>query len=202
MTDGDFDDSYNDDLHDSEMWADEDEVIRVTDVLMDYAATLDYAGIDGITSDGDEYEMGDLMIRARNMIADGNISGGNIEFASTHIEQSETYRRAAKVSYDRMQQLLKPVAVKDGQPVYKIHSSELWTSCIHAIVLAHGAGQSSLIGLAARTAVDNVIYHLPDATPEDFEGIIFQTSQRNLLKWMEEASYIYYCLTRPAARNA
>ncbi len=202
MTDPDFDDSYDDDLYDSELWADEDEVIRVTNVLLDYAGTLDYAGIDGITSDGDEYEMGDLMIRARNMIADGSISEDNIEFAVTNAAQSEAHRKAAKVSYERMQQLLKPVTVKDGQPVYKIHSSELWTSCMHAIVLAHGAGQSSLIGLAARTAVDNVIYQLPDATPEDFDGVIFQTGQRNLLKWMEEASYIYYCLTRPAARNA
>lgn len=202
MTDGDFDDSYDDDLYDSELWADEDEVTRVTNVLLDYATTLDYAGIDGITSDGDEYEMGDLMIRARNMIADGNISEGNIEFGETHVEQSEAHKQAAKISYGRMQQILKPVAVRDGQPIYKVHSSELWTACIHAIVLAHGAGQSSLIGLAARTAVDNVIYQLPDATPEDFDGVTFQTGQRNLLKWMEEASYIYYCLTRPAARNA
>lgn len=202
MTDGDFDDGYDDDLFDSEFWADEDEVIRVTNILMDYAATLDYAGIDGIASDGDEYEMGDLMIRARNMIANGSISASNIEFAVTNAEQSETHKQAARDSFERMQQSLKPVAVKDGQPVYKIHSAELWTSCIHAIVLAHGAGQSSLIGLAARTAVDNVIYQLPDATPEDFDGVIFKTGQRNLLKWMEEASYIYYCLTRPAARNA
>lgn len=202
MTDGDFDDGYDDDLFDSEFWADEDEVIRVTNILMDYAATLDYAGIDGIASDGDEYEMGDLMIRARNMIANGSISASNIEFAVTNAEQSETHKQAARASFERMQQSLKPVAVKDGQPVYKIHSAELWTSCIHAIVLAHGAGQSSLIGLAARTAVDNVIYQLPDATPEDFDGVIFKTGQRNLLKWMEEASYIYYCLTRPAARNA
>lgn len=202
MTDGDFDDGYDDDLFDSEFWADEDEIIRVTNILMDYAATLDYAGIDGIASDGDEYEMGDLMIRARNMIANGSISASNIEFAVTNAEQSETHKQAARDSFERMQQSLKPVAVKDGQPVYKIHSAELWTSCIHAIVLAHGAGQSSLIGLAARTAVDNVIYQLPDATPEDFDGVIFKTGQRNLLKWMEEASYIYYCLTRPAARNA
>lgn len=202
MTDGDFDDGYDDDLFDSEFWADEDEIIRVTNILMDYAATLDYAGIDGIASDGDEYEMGDLMIRARNMIANGSISASNIEFAVTNAEQSETHKQAARASFERMQQSLKPVAVKDGQPVYKIHSAELWTSCIHAIVLAHGAGQSSLIGLAARTAVDNVIYQLPDATPEDFDGVIFKTGQRNLLKWMEEASYIYYCLTRPAARNA
>lgn len=202
MTDGDFDDGYDDDLFDSEFWADEDEVIRVTNILMNYAATLDYAGIDGIASDGDEYEMGDLMIRARNMIANGSISASNIEFAVTNAEQSETHKQAARDSFERMQQSLKPVAVKDGQPVYKIHSAELWTSCIHAIVLAHGAGQSSLIGLAARTAVDNVIYQLPDATPEDFDGVIFKTGQRNLLKWMEEASYIYYCLTRPAARNA
>lgn len=202
MTDPDFDDSYDDGLYNSEMWVDDNEVIRVTNVLLDFAATLDYTGIEGIASDGDEYELGDLMIRARNMIASGNISESNIEFAGTHAEQSEAHKRAAKISYGRMQHLLKPAAVKDGQPIYKIHSSELWTSCIHAIVLAHGAGQSALIGLAARTAVDNVIYHLPDATPEDFDGVIFQTGQRTLLKWMEEASYIYYCLTRPAARNA
>lgn len=202
MTEGDFDDNCDDDLFGSELRANEDEILRVTNPLLDYAATLDYTGVDGITSDGDEYEMGDLMIRARNMIAAGHISESNIGFASTHAEQSEVHKRAAKVSFERIQKLLKPVAVKDGLPVYKIHSSELWTSCIHAIVLAHGAGQSALIGLAARTAVDNVIYNLPDATPEDFDGVIFQTSQRNLLKWMEEASYIYYCLTRSAARNA
>ena len=201
MTDPDYDDSYDDDLYDSDLWA-EDEVIRVTNVLMDYAATLDYTGIDGITSDGEEYELGDLMIRARNMIAAGIISEETTEFCETHIEQSDAHKQAAKLSFERMQQLLKPVAMKDGQPIYKVHSTELWTSCIHAIVLAHGAGQSALIGLAARTAVDNVIYHLPDATPKDFDGIIFQTGQRNLLKWMEEASYIYYCLIRPAARNA
>src|SRR5690606_16442392 len=101
MTDGDFDDGYDDDLFDSEFWADEDEVIRVTNILMNYAATLDYAGIDGIASDGDEYEMGDLMIRARNMIANGSISASNIEFAVTNAEQSETHKQAARDSFER-----------------------------------------------------------------------------------------------------
>src|SRR5690606_29799098 len=119
-----------------------------------------------------------------------------------NIEQAEKHRIAARSAYKTMQHNLHSVAYEDGQPIYEIESAELWVSCIHAIVVTYGSSQSGLTALAARTTVDNLIYHLPDATPEDFNTVTFRTNERTILRWLEEAGYIYHCLTHTAAGDA
>jgi hypothetical protein len=209
MNDDNFDDSqddYWDDYHDSERWVDDlaadADNASVTNLLKAYADTLSYTGIDGITTDGDEYEQRDLMARARDMIAGGKISEDSANFAKENPEQSEKHRTAARSAYKTMQPNLHSVAYEDGQPIYEVESSELWVSCIHAIVVNYGSNQSGVTALAARTIVDNLIYHLPDVTPEDFKAITFRTNERTILRWLEEASYVYYALTHTAAGDA
>ena len=199
MNDDDFDDGY-DDFFDEELSG--AEIVHETNALKLYADTLSYKGIDGITSDGDEYELRDLMTRARDMIAGGKISEDAAHFAKSNTEQGQKHRTAALSAYKTMQHHLQAVAYEDGKPVFELESAELWVSCIHAIVVTYGSTQSGLTALAARTTVDNLIYHLPDATPDDFKGFTFRTSERTILRWLEEAGYIYYALTHPAAGDA
>jgi hypothetical protein len=208
MNDDEFDDNQEDYHYDydNDRWIDDlagsEDHANVPSVLKVYADTLGYAGIDGISTDGDEYELRDLMTRARDMIAGGKISEENARFAQENTVQGEKHRKAARSAYDTMASNLQAVAYEHGQPIYEIESAELWVSCIHAIVVTYGSNQSGLTALAARTAVDNLIYHLPDTTPDDFKAITFRTSRSKLLKWLEEAGYIYYTLTHSATGNA
>jgi hypothetical protein len=206
MNDDEFDDSQEDYHYDNDSWVDDfaasDDRANVPNVLKDYADTLNFAGIDGITTDGDEYELRDLMTQARDMIAGGKISEANARFAQDNTAQGEKHRRAARSAYDTMARNLQAVAYENGQPIYEIESAELWVSCIHAIVVTYGSGQSGLTALAARTTVDNLIYHLPDSTPDDFKAITFRASRSKILKWLEEAGYIYYVLTQSTTGNA
>lgn len=200
MNDDEFDDNYDDDLFDD--FIDSEDANHAANALKDYADTLSYTGINGITTDGDEFELRDLMARARDMIAGGKISEDNAKFAKANTEQAEKHRIAARSAYKTMQHNLHSVAYEDGLPIYEIESAELWVSCIHAIVVTYGSSQSGLTALAARTTVDNLIYHLPDATPEDFNTVTFRTNERTILRWLEEAGYIYHCLTHTAAGDA
>ena len=207
MNDDEFDDGQEDYPYDyDDGWIDDlaasGDHANVTNKLKLYADTLGYAGIDGITTDGDEFELRDVMTRARDMIASGTISEDCANFAQENTLQGEKHRIAARSAYDTMARNLQAVAYENEQPIYEIDSAELWVSCIHAIVVTYGSNQSGLTALAARTMVDNLIYHLPDSTSDDFNTITFRTTRSTILKWLEEAGYIYYVLTHSTTGNA
>lgn len=196
MNDDESDDRYDDDIF-NDLPESED-----TGVLKNYADSLNYTGVSGITTDGDEYELRDLMTRARDMVAGGKISEESAQFLQENGEQGEKHRQGAQVAYKTMLQDLQAVAYKDGKPIYEIDSTELWVSCVRAIVTIYSARQSSLTTLAARTLVDNLIYHLPDGTQQDFQSITFRTDERTILRWLEEACYVYYTLTHTVHGDA
>lgn len=207
MSDDDFDDNQEDYSYDyDDEWIDDlasggDHSI-VANKLKLYADTLDYGGIDGIATDGDEYELRDLITLARDLIAGGKISEDNAHFARVNTTQGEKHRLAARAAFDTMARNLQAVSYENDQPVYELNSSELWVACIHAIVVTYGSNQSGLTALAARTLVDHLIYHMPDSIAEDADSMTFRAPGRAIIRWLEEAGYVYYVLTHSATGNA
>ena len=205
MSDDDFDDNPEDYSYD-DGWIDDlvngGNHSMVANKLIIYADTLEYGGIDGIATDGDEYEIRDVMARARDMIAGGRISEDSAKFAQANATQSEKHRRAARSAFDTMARNLQAAAYEGEQPIYEIESNELWVACIHAIVVTYGSNESGLTALAARTLVDNLIYHMPSSTAEDTDTMTFRTARRAIIRWLEEAGYVYYVLTHSATGNA